>query len=255
MSLLRGLKTLRVCRMASVAPRALAPRSLRFPLGAPVSVARRAFSTEDDSTARLINSIQQELQEDADKPEFENTILDSWAVSHPEPGLTVLKRTHGEETITVSYGVNDLGEFDVEPDEEGEYSGEEDGENNQLAETDEQGEESDEQDDTIPKVEVEIIIQKGEDGNVLMFEGSAFDVHGFEFTRVMTAPVDGDNDSAYQGPFFNDLAEKLQEDFEDYLTDRLVDGALSQFIVESVLEEEDNSYLNFLKDTKDFLKK
>lgn len=63
------------------------------------------------------------------------------------------------------------------------------------------------------------------------------------------------DETVYGGPRFDDLEEKLQDSFYDYLNDRGVDNEVSFFILSYSAVKEQTEYVNWLNKIVDFTAK
>merc|ERR1712190_570263 len=68
--------------------------------------------------------------------------------------------------------------------------------------------------------------------------------------RSFSHTEERDSISAYNGPEFEDLDEKLQESFDEYLADVGVSSDLCDFVDAMALDKEQREYIRWLKITK-----
>merc|ERR1712232_1051805 len=71
--------------------------------------------------------------------------------------------------------------------------------------------------------------------------------------KVFASTEEKDSMSMYNGPEFEDLDEKLQESFDEYLAECGLRTELCDFIDASALDKEQREYIRWLKITKQFL--
>lgn len=71
--------------------------------------------------------------------------------------------------------------------------------------------------------------------------------------KVFNSTEEKEGMSMYNGPDFEDLDEKLQEAFDEYLAELGLNSELCDFIDATALDKEQREYIHWLKVTKDFL--
>lgn len=113
-------------------------------------------------------------------------------------------------------------------------------------------------------VDVDVVVKK--DGKAVNFDLSlslidqTFSVSGitpFEDIELATsnsADATAIRDLKYAGPDFTNLAEELQEAINQYLLSRGINGELAEFILAYAGVKENNEYLDWLVDLKEFTK-
>jgi len=70
--------------------------------------------------------------------------------------------------------------------------------------------------------------------------------------RSFSSAEEKDSVSAYNGPEFEDVEEKLQEALDEYLLEMGVDGSVCDFIDAMALDKEQREYVRWLKNTLKF---
>lgn len=81
------------------------------------------------------------------------------------------------------------------------------------------------------------------------------DDHRYVIGNVKASPnaEERDSISSYNGPEFEDIDEKLQEGFDEYLADMGVSTEVCDFVDAMALDKEQREYIRWLKVTKAFL--
>jgi hypothetical protein len=78
----------------------------------------------------------------------------------------------------------------------------------------------------------------------------------FTVLHASLEPADGDvEDSAYTGPVYEELDEKLQASFQQYLAERGVDEALGAYVLPLIHDKEQREYVRWLANVQAFLRK
>ena len=71
--------------------------------------------------------------------------------------------------------------------------------------------------------------------------------------KAFSSAEEKDSVSAYNGPEFEDVDDKLQEALDEYLAEVGMNNEVCDFIDASALDKEQREYIRWLKITKDFL--
>merc|ERR1712194_667105 len=71
--------------------------------------------------------------------------------------------------------------------------------------------------------------------------------------KVYSSVEERDSISAYNGPEFEDLDEKLQEAFDEYLAELGMSSEICDFVDAMALDKEQREYVRWLKTTDAFL--
>merc|ERR1712096_310233 len=71
--------------------------------------------------------------------------------------------------------------------------------------------------------------------------------------KTFTTTAERDNTSGYNGPEFEDVDDKLQEAFDEYLAELGMTSELCDFIDAFALDKEQREYVRWLKTTKKFM--
>ncbi|KAI1822548.1 mitochondrial glycoprotein [Xylaria intraflava] len=267
-----AIRQTRVAQSSSLLRTAWAP--LRVPqLAASFSSTplRQAAETEVDK--ELSSKLKSELEFETDIRENEvpsaiqDFIENSSFTIKDEPGHqdVYLVRKMGDETITVSFSISDLSNY--EPDMYNEDSALTDEEletpeGRRLAETEaEEGINEEENDHSVP-CRLNIVVEKPNKG-ALNIEAIAQDggivVENFYYYKDAkmahsSSPeaVHGAED-VYPGPPFGTLDEDLQLLMERYLEDRGVTQAMAIFVPQYIDMKEQREYHNWLNNVKGFV--
>ncbi|KAI3424056.1 hypothetical protein D9Q98_009419 [Chlorella vulgaris] len=98
-----------------------------------------------------------------------------------------------------------------------------------------------------------VTVAKGDQS--LVFECKS-DGQYFSVQHVSLEPAEDDmEDSAYSGPAYEELDEKLQANFESYLAERGVDKELGAYLLPLIHDKEQREYMQWLEAVRAFLKK
>lgn len=213
---------------------------------APFAVAIRPFSEITPKAESLANLLAHELKHELDSKESEpdyvaakETILSKFTIEEKEGhGVVTLTKKHNDETIRISFHVQD--EEEVIPEDIQDMQEGADMENMEM--------------DFAIKFRVDV--ERGD--SVVKFDcqavGESFEI--LNITGVLPKSISADDeDKVYTGPSFSDLDEELQMSFSTYLEKRGVDSDLSYFIVSHSREREQQLYVNWLKTLKAFVSK
>jgi hypothetical protein len=227
-------------------PLAAASASASARLISPFDVAIRPFSEITPKAESLANLLAHELKHELDNKEVEpdyvaakETILSKFTIEEKEgTGVVTLTKKHNDETIRISFHVQDEEEVIPEDIQEG---------------ADYQSMENMEMDFAI---KFRVDVERGD--SVVKFDcqavGESFEI--LNITGVLPKNISADDeDKVYTGPSFSDIDEELQMSFSTYLEKRGVDSDLSYFIVSHSREREQQLYVNWLKTLKAFVSK
>lgn len=112
-----------------------------------------------------------------------------------------------------------------------------------------------EDEDAAPPVYIsfEVIVTKG--NNKMLFDCLAGEAVEIENVRFFPNNKDTSDITVYGGPRFEELDEKVQEEFYAYLEDRKIDDDMSFFILSYAREKEQSEYVHWLKNVIDFTSK
>ncbi|KAJ4399309.1 Mitochondrial acidic protein mam33 [Neurospora sp. IMI 360204] len=263
--------------------RTAAPRALRAVSASPITLGRatvratsnvlrtqlpykafsttvfRAAATEIDSelSEKLSTEIgyEQDIASNEPVPATVKDFLENGPfelVDTPGKEDVVLKRTFGNEQITISFSIADLqnyepGMFDEDPalgDEEGAQNEEDMGE------------------DGGAPVRLNIVIEKpskgalnidavAQDGSIVV--DNMFYYHDAKLAHGDSAETQHAAQAVYPGPPFGTLDEDLQVLMERYLEDRGINQALALFVPDYLDMKEQKEYLRWLNNLKGFV--
>lgn len=202
----------------------------------------RAMSTE--AQRHLADVLDEQIKEEKmNSVEFEeveqSAVPEGWRMENKddESGEVIMKKTVGNENITLTVNAYDLEseEPNEDPEEQEEAFG--------------GAEDEDELDSGNYGVHVAIELVKG-DGPTLTCEAVAWSRAGFELTALHTS-----NDTDYPGPKLNDLDETLSEAIHEYLAERGVDEDLAAFVAGHGWRKEHLAYKRWLQTVCDHVSK
>lgn len=251
---------------------------------------RAAFSTagvfrapkaevDEELSAKLESEIQfeNEVHENEAEPTSVRDFLDSGLFEIEDvPGReeVVLRRTYGEEKITVTFSVSDLTNYEPDMFDEDAALEDEDGEafeggrkgDASMAAAAEAGEELEGEDDGIDSaavpVRLAIVVEKPGKG-ALNVEATAHDgvvvVDNLYYypdaalAHESSAEAAHAAQAAYPGPAFGSLDDDLQVLVDRYLEERGISQALAVFAPQYLDAKEQREYLGFLKNVKTFV--
>ncbi|ORY58866.1 mitochondrial glyco protein [Pseudomassariella vexata] len=177
----------------------------------------------------------------------------------------ILKRKFGNETITVSFSISDLANY--EPDmfnEDNALADEElEGPEARTAEAEaEEGLEGEEDADAAVPCRLNVVVEKDGKG-ALNIEAVAQDgqilVENFYYYKDAklahgeSAEISHQAQDTYPGPPFGSLDEDLQMLMERYLEERGVTQAMAVFVPDYMDTKEQKEYQTWLKDVKQFI--
>lgn len=231
-------------------------------------------SSENETDQELLEKIESELQfeneaKEADKqPASIKDFLENTSFElKDEPGKqdVYLVRKFGDETITVSFSVSDLANF--EPDmypEENALSDEEMGtpEGKQLA--DAEAEEVLDEEDFEPPVpcRLNIVVEKPNQGAInieAVAQDGAILIENFYYYKdpkmAHSASPEAvhNSEDIYPGPPFGSLDEDLQLIMERYLEERGVSHAMALFVPDYMDVKEQREYQTWLQNVRNFV--
>ncbi|KXJ90174.1 mitochondrial glyco protein [Microdochium bolleyi] len=246
---------------------------------APLRTTTKAFSTtalrwapagevDEELSAKLESELQfeGELKEAEQVPASVKDFLDNSPFKLQDtPGKedVVLTRQFGNETITVSFSISDLSNFEPDMYNEDSALGDEELPGNEsAAEAEEAGAEGEEPETPIP-CRLNVVVEKGSGKGCLNIEAIAQDgqimVENFYYFSDPKIAHSADATAAhaandvYPGPPFGSLDEDLQMLMERYLEERGVNQALAIFVPDYMDVKEQREYQAWLKDVKSFI--
>ncbi|KAI0381353.1 mitochondrial glycoprotein [Hypomontagnella monticulosa] len=270
-----ALRQSRVARPSSLLKSSWAPvRSSQFTSAFSTSQFRQASASEVDEelSVKLESEIQfeGEMKENEQLPASVKDFLENSPFELKDtPGNedVTLVRKFGNETITVTFSISDLANY--EPDDvynEDAALAEEDvdaaeGRRSSQQESEEGMEEDEETDAPVP-CRLNIVVEKAGKG-ALNIEALAQDgqivVENFYYfkdaalARGESAEVAHKAQDMYPGPPFGSLDEDLQILMERYLEERGITQALAVFVPDYMDIKEQREYQTWLKDVKAFV--
>ncbi|KAI0096741.1 mitochondrial glycoprotein [Nemania sp. FL0031] len=236
------------------------------------STSWRQAAAKNEADEELVEKLQSELLYEGEvKPNQPASITDflknsPWEVKD-EPGKeeVYLVRKFGDETITVSFSVSDLSNFEPEMYDEDQIVDDEDmetPEGKRLAETEaEEGLEDENVDAAVP-FRLNIVVEKPGKGALnieAMAQDGAILIDNFYYYKDpkmahSSSPeaVHGAED-VYPGPTFGSLDEDLQLLMERYVEERGITQAMALFVPDYMDLKEQREYQDWLKNVKDFI--
>ncbi|KAI0189116.1 mitochondrial glycoprotein [Xylaria flabelliformis] len=263
----------RVAQPSSLLRTAWAP--LRTPqLAATFSSTSWRQAPENEVDQELLAKLESELQFESQMKESEviPASVKDFMENSPyelkdEPGKedVYLVRKFGNETITISFSISDLANYDPnEFNEDTALTDEEldTPEGKQLAETEAEEAIEDGESESLAPCRLNIVVEKPNKG-ALNIEAVAQDgtilVENFYYYKDpkmahSSSPeaVHGAED-VYPGPPFSTLDEDLQLMMERYLEERGITSAMAVFIPDYMDVKEQREYQSWLKNLKDFV--
>uniref|UniRef100_A0A0C9S863 TSA: Wollemia nobilis Ref_Wollemi_Transcript_12322_1162 transcribed RNA sequence n=1 Tax=Wollemia nobilis TaxID=56998 RepID=A0A0C9S863_9CONI len=198
-----------------------------------IQSARAAFASKSEVEENLIQVVDSEIQcaLESDQPHADvvpDGTMPFTIEDKPGEQIILLTRKYGDEDIKVE--VMMLG-MDEEDDEEDEDKGDE------------------------PRLNLTVTISKGENNPVLEFNCDAYTDEITIGGMTVKDSKSGEDRIAYEGPDFSDLDENLQKSFHKYLEVRGIKPSLSNFLNEYMINKDNNEYIRWLKNVKEFLEK
>ncbi|KAI2635759.1 mitochondrial glycoprotein [Hypomontagnella submonticulosa] len=271
-----ALRQSRVARPSSLLKSSWAPlRSSQFTSAFSTSHFRQASASEVDEelSVKLESEIQfeGEMKENEQLPASVKDFLENSPFELQDtPGKedVSLVRKFGNETITVTFSISDLANY--EPDDvynEDSALGDEDidsaeGRRSSQPESEEEGLEEDEGTDAPVPCRLNIVVEKAGKG-ALNIEALAQDgqilVENFYYFKDPklahgeSAEVAHQAQDVYPGPPFGTLDEDLQILMERYLEERGITQALAVFVPDYMDIKEQREYQTWLKGVKEFI--
>ncbi|KAI0544164.1 mitochondrial glycoprotein [Xylaria curta] len=268
-----AVRQTRVAQPSSLLRTARAP--LRTPqLAATFSSTSWRQAPENEADQELLAKLESELQFESEMKQSEQlpASIKDFIENSPyelkdEPGKedVYLVRKFGNETITVSFSISDLANYDPEVyDEDTALTDDEldTPEGKRLAETEAEEAIEDEEAEPPAPCRLNIVVEKPNKG-ALNIEALAQDgtilVENFYYYKDpkmahSSSPeaVHGAED-VYPGPPFSSLDEDLQVMMERYLEERGISQALAIFVPDYMDVKEQREYQSWLKNVKDFV--
>ncbi|KAJ3045246.1 Mitochondrial acidic protein mam33 [Rhizophlyctis rosea] len=237
----------------AVRPLQVAARSSFLTTSRMAPCAARAFTNtaalRDDASKDLLKKLKEERQYEVENTEKDPEFLKEfssggvWKIEDKAGEKEVaLKRTFGNESITVLFSTDALTESDPLEQEE------------------------DEEDERSVPIPVSIIIEKKGNSDVGALEIAAtaqdesFFIESVSFSNTasllndQTAEGDWTRRGKYGGPVFHDLDEGLQDTFHEYLRERGFDEQLAEFLPQYVELKEQKEYTAWLGNVEKFVK-
>lgn len=215
---------------------------------------KRHFSNIQNYKARIVKAFKEEYKHETDSYEFDDSIQKfikekGWTLEDdPNSAIIRLKKSVGNSDIIVQFVARSPPSQEEPQDEE---ANPEDGE---MA-----NEDNNEQQKWEDYCDFSVYIT-GEKTN-LHVDLSSVDgelsintmnlIDDIDAHMKITKELNFDN-SKYVGPEFNNLDEKLQNSFIDYLNNLGVDESLGVFIEHLSLDKEQRLYMNWLKNVQEF---
>jgi complement component 1 Q subcomponent-binding protein len=119
-------------------------------------------------------------------------------------------------------------------------------------------EEGNEEDDSAPPTDFTVTVesQSGEEGLVFYCSTSSGESERYVIgnVRQFASKAEKESGMAYNGPDFEDLDEKLQESFLEYLSELGMKDEVCDFIDATALDKEQVEYMRWLTNTTGFIK-
>ncbi|ETS73776.1 hypothetical protein PFICI_14722 [Pestalotiopsis fici W106-1] len=176
----------------------------------------------------------------------------------------ILKRKFGNETITVSFSISDLTNYEPDLYNEDDAMTDEQFENpeSQRAAEEEAEDPTGEDTDAAPPCRLNIVVEKdgkgalniealAQDGQIMVENFYYYD--NAKFAHSENAEVTHQAQDAFPGPPFGTLDEDLQILLERYLEERGVTQALAVFVPDYMDLKEQKEYQAWLKNVKAFI--
>jgi len=230
-----------------------------------------AGEVDEELSAKLDSELQfeGELKEAEQTPASVKDFLDNSPFKIQDtPGNedVVLKREFGNETITVTFSISDLSNFEPDMYNEDSALGDEElpAHEREAIEAEEgaDGEGVEGEETPIP-CRLNVVVEKGAGKGCLNIEAVAQDgqimVENFYYFKDPKIAHSSDAEAAhkaqdvYPGPPFGSLDQDLQDLMERYLEERGVNQALALFVPDYMDVKEQREYQAWLKDVKNFI--
>ncbi|KIY47856.1 mitochondrial glyco protein [Fistulina hepatica ATCC 64428] len=243
----------RVQCTSTVLRAAALPRTASAVRALSVSASRFSAGTTDASVAaKLQEELTYEVESNAEAtvPELSKSVKEVWQIEdNPGTEEIALHRKFGNETIKVIFSASDVQAVDEEAFENPEEEEEDSAEGDDLAQT--------------TPVRVSMSVTKSNRPGSLNIDMVCQDGH-FVVDNVafysdkavgteLTAEADWKRRALYIGPQFDSLDISLQEEMEKYLQERGVNESLAVFIPEYAEYKEQQEYVQWLGNVKDFI--
>ncbi|KAI1149690.1 mitochondrial glycoprotein [Nemania diffusa] len=267
-----AIRNTRVAQPSSLLRTAWAP--MRTPqLAATFSSTSRRQDSQNEGDKELVAKLDSELQFEQELkqqlPASVKDFLDNTSYElKDEPGKeeVYLVRKMGDETITVSFSISDLANYEGDPFDEDQAMGDEDLDNpdpKRLAEAEaEEAIEDEEGESPVVPCRLNIVVEKPGRGALnieAMAQDGAILVESFYYYNDpkmahSSSPeaVHGAED-VYPGPPFGSLDEDLQLLMERYLEERGISQAMAVFVPDYMDVKEQREYQNWLQNVKKFV--
>ncbi|KAJ8120379.1 hypothetical protein ONZ43_g2899 [Nemania bipapillata] len=243
-------------------------------LAASFSSTSRRQSSKDEADQELLAKLKSELQFEGEIKQNEQlpaSIKDFLENSSyelkDEPGKedVYLVRKIGDETITISFSISDLANFEPEPYDEDDAMTDEEldtAEGKQLAEAEAEEALEDEEGQPAVPCRLNIVVEKPGKGAInieAMAQDGTILVENFYYYKDpkmahSSSPeaVHGASD-VYPGPPFGSLDEDLQLLMERYLEERGISQAMALFVPDYMDVKEQREYQTWLENVKNFV--
>ncbi|KAI0516915.1 mitochondrial glycoprotein [Xylaria bambusicola] len=231
---------------------------------APANEADRELVSKLESEVKFENELKQNEQLPASIKDFlENSPYEV----KDEPGKqdVYLVRKFGDETITVSFSIADLANYEQDMYNEDSALTDEEldtPEGKQLADTEAEDGLEDEPSQSVVPCRLNIVVEKPNKG-ALNIEAVAQDgailVENFYYYKdpkmahSSSAEADHGARDAYPGPPFGSLDEDLQLLLERYLEERGISQSMGLFVADYMDTKEQREYQSWLNSVKDFV--
>ncbi|KAH7029062.1 mitochondrial glycoprotein [Microdochium trichocladiopsis] len=229
-----------------------------------------AGEVDEELSAKLESELQfeGELKEAEQTPASVKDFLDNSPFKLQDtPGKedVILTRQFGNETITVTFSISDLSNFEPDMYNEDSALGDEDlpPHEREAIEAEEGAEGEGEEGETPIPCRLNVVVEKGAGKGCLNIEAIAQDgqimVENFYYFKDPKIAHSADADAAhaaqdvYPGPPFGSLDQDLQDLMERYLEERGVNQALALFVPDYMDVKEQREYQAWLKDVKSFV--
>ncbi|KAF3025044.1 Mitochondrial acidic protein mam33 [Neopestalotiopsis sp. 37M] len=261
-----------VARSSLVKSTSWAPlRSTQFTSAFSTTLYRRAPAGEVDEelSAKLDSelSYENELKDSEPTPASVKDFLENSPfelIDTPGKQDVILKRKFGNESITVSFSISDLTNYEPDLYNEDDAMTDEQFENpesQRAVEEEAEGLEGEES-DAAPPCRLNIVVEKdgkgalniealAQDGQIMVENVYYYD--NAKFAHSTDAEVTHQAQDAFPGPPFGTLDEDLQILLERYLEERGVTQALAVFVPDYMDLKEQKEYQSWLKNVKAFI--
>ncbi len=242
-----SLKTiLRVCSSAMTRARPV----VRLFAGTNKQVARTQAKAPDNLAKTLENELQFEKQRYAEFQEGQEFLKETGftLINSPETVEIKLIKNVGDKTVEIRYQAGEPIKDEEEP------GTEEEKKQDKGQEGDEEGK------DNIKTATDFSVVIKNKDGSGLLFDCTSQDtelsIYHVAYNKnidQLLKPNPEKENPAYIGPTFENLDEKVQQSFVEYLESLGISDKLLAFIECSSIDKEQKMYINWLNEVKEFV--